>query len=147
MHVRVLNSLVYLGLPAQHTPQTYTVCNISCDHGYTRNITNCSCEFTDGCEAAGQPCQNGGKCVSDLLVPPYYSCQCGAERTGQNCESECVYACVFAYIYQFSMFHKQTQYAIFPVILATPGTPLIVVVHSLMGVRLQVNHVIMEELV
>ena len=70
---------------------THTVCNISCNPGYMRNTTNCSCELTDGCEAAGQPCQNGGKCVSDLSAPPYYSCQCGAGRTGQNCTSECVY--------------------------------------------------------
>ena len=63
-----------------------TVCQISCDPGYTPNIPDCSCELTDGCEAAGQPCQNGGTCTSDLSAIPYYSCQCDCEFIGQNCE-------------------------------------------------------------
>ena len=61
------------------------VCNISCGPGYTQN-TNCTCEVTDGCEAAGQPCQKGGNCTS-LSTPPYYSCQCVAGTTGQNCST------------------------------------------------------------
>ena len=63
----------------------HTVCQISCAPAYTPNISDCSCELTDGCEVAGQPCQNGGTCTSDLSAPPYYSCQCDAEFTGQNC--------------------------------------------------------------
>ena len=66
----------------------HTVCQISCDAGFAVNTTNCSCELTDGCEAAGQPCQNGGTCTSDRSAPPYYSCQCDAYYTGQNCSSK-----------------------------------------------------------
>ena len=62
------------------------VCQISCPPGYTKNTTQCSCELTDGCEAAGQPCRNGGNCTSQLSNSPYYSCQCVAGYTGQNCE-------------------------------------------------------------
>lgn len=61
------------------------VCNITCDPGFTRNDADCSCELTDGCEAAGQPCQNGGTCMSDLTAMPYYTCQCPPQMTGQNC--------------------------------------------------------------
>ena len=58
----------------------HTVCQISCDPGYTQNFTDCSCALTDGCEAAGQPCQSG-TCTSDLSAPPYYSCQCRGNAT------------------------------------------------------------------
>ena len=61
------------------------VCSI-CEPGQTLN-NDCSCELTDGCEAAGQPCQNGGTCTSNLSAPPHYFCQCPANRTGQNCEN------------------------------------------------------------
>ena len=92
LSLNLVCSFISLGLTGlMHTTNTCTVCSISCSPGYTRNTTDCSCEFTDGCEAAGQPCQNGGNCVSDLLAPPYYSCQCAAGSTGQNCTSECMH--------------------------------------------------------
>ena len=67
---------------------THAVCSIPCDPGYTLNTASCSCELTDGCEAAGQPCQNGGTCTSDLSAPaggPYYTCTCAGSFSGQNC--------------------------------------------------------------
>ena len=62
------------------------VCQISCQPGYTNNTDDCICELTDGCLAFGHPCQNGGSCTSDVSAPPYYSCQCSAGYTGQNCQ-------------------------------------------------------------
>ena len=76
----------------------HTVCNISCEPGYTRNTTSCSCKLADGCEAAGQPCLSGQTCVSDLSAPPYYSCQDADGSTGQNCQSECTDVCIYLYI-------------------------------------------------
>ena len=70
------------------------MCSISCEPGHTLNTADCECVLTDGCEAAGQPCQNGGTCMSDLSATPPYSCQCDAGYTGQNCESQFVSVCV-----------------------------------------------------
>ena len=67
------------------------VCQISCQPGYTKNTTQCSCDFTDGCAAAGQPCQYGGTCTSQLTASPYYSCQCAAGYTGQNCSIQIIH--------------------------------------------------------
>ena len=75
-----------------------TVCSTSCDPGFQLETTDCVCELTDGCEAAGQPCQDGRTCVSDLSSPPYYSCQCAEGYTGQNCTGKCVCVCIYVYI-------------------------------------------------
>ena len=75
-----------------HTPSTYPVCTVSCDPGFELNLTDCSCVLYDGCEAAGQPCQNGGSCFSHHTAPPYYTCLCDDRYTGQNCNGE--YPCI-----------------------------------------------------
>ena len=69
----------------------HTVCDISCDPGFAVSTTDCVCELTDGCEAAGQPCQNGGTCTSNTSAPaggPYYTCTCANGFSGQNCLGE-----------------------------------------------------------
>ena len=84
------NILLFLiNIPHKHSStHTHTVCSITCDPGFAVNTSNCSCELTDVCEAAGQPCQNGGTCISDLSAPavgPYYTCTCANGFSGQNC--------------------------------------------------------------
>ena len=74
----------------------HCVCQVSCLPGYTQNTADCSCDLTDGCEAAEQPCQNGGSCTSHLSSSTYYSCRCAAGYTGQNCEisTDCGTGCI-----------------------------------------------------
>ena len=76
--------------PHTHPCKKNTECQISCGPGFAVNITDCSCKFIDGCEAAGQPCQNGGTCTSDLSVlgGPYYNCTCANGYSGLNCTSK-----------------------------------------------------------
>jgi len=77
---------------------------VECVHGkcvankMLGSVGSCSCEngwTGDKCDrlvdlCAKNPCQNGGKCVSNgKLMRPNYQCQCMGNFKGKNCEKSC----------------------------------------------------------
>ncbi|XP_019862777.1 PREDICTED: uncharacterized protein LOC109591471 [Amphimedon queenslandica] len=62
-----------------------SICSNSCEAGYTRNTTTCTCSLSNICELS--PCQNGGSCTL-VSAPSNYSCDCtGTGYQGLNCST------------------------------------------------------------
>uniref|UniRef100_A0A1X7SK47 EGF-like domain-containing protein n=2 Tax=Amphimedon queenslandica TaxID=400682 RepID=A0A1X7SK47_AMPQE len=62
-----------------------SICNNSCEAGYTLNTTTCTCSLSNICELS--PCQNGGSCTL-VSAPSNYTCDCtGTGYQGISCST------------------------------------------------------------